>query len=155
MKKSYLLLLTFMLSAFQVIAQSPTTAAPTPPTRNAANVISIYSGAYSNLAATNFNPFWGQAGFGAATEITVAGDQIRSYPGMNYQGIEFQSGINLASMDSLHLDIWTPNCTSFDIYLVAGSGAGERLVNKTLTLSGWNSVNIKLSEYSITGITNG
>ena len=148
-------MLILLLATFQVIAQSPTTPAATPPTRNSANVISIYSGAYTNLTGTDFNPNWGQAGFGAATEITVSGDQIRSYPGMNYQGIQFASPINLASMDSLHLDIWTPNCTSFDIYLVAGSGAGEKLVNKTLTLSGWNSVNIKLSEYSSQGLPMG
>ena len=38
----------------------PTTNAPTP-SQLAANVISVYSNAYTNIA-TNYNPGWGQSG---------------------------------------------------------------------------------------------
>jgi hypothetical protein len=38
----------------------PAEAAPTPPARNAADVISLYGDAYENLAGTDY-PDWGQA----------------------------------------------------------------------------------------------
>lgn len=148
MKKNYILAFLFALLVIKASAQ-PTTPASTPPVRNSANVISIYSGAYTNVGGTDFNPFWGQSGFAAATEITVSGDQIRSYPNMNYQGVQFGSSQNLSSMDSLHLDIWSSNCTSIDIYIIRpGGGSGnERFVNRTLTTNAWNSINIKLTDY--------
>lgn len=148
MKKNYILSFLFALLLIKANAQ-PATPASTPPVRNSANVISIYSGAYTNVSGTDFNPFWGQSGFAGATEITVSGDQIRSYPNMNYQGVQFGSSQNLSSMDSLHLDIWSSNCTSIDIYIIRpGGGSGnERFVNRTLTTNTWNSINIKLTDY--------
>jgi hypothetical protein len=147
MKPKHLLLsLIAFLFAITSIAQ-PGTAAPTPPARNAANVISIYSGAYTNIAGVNCNPPWGQAGFASATEITVMGDAIRAYPNMNYQGVDFSSNQNVASLDSVHFDIWSSNCTSIGITLVA-NGAGEREVVRALTLNAWNSIDINLSEYA-------
>ena len=68
MKKHYLLSPILTLILFKVIAQPP--AAPTaPPTRSAANVISIYSAAYTNRTGVDFNPNWGQIGFASASEI--------------------------------------------------------------------------------------
>ena len=153
MKKSYLLsaiLAVFMLKAFA----QPTTAPTPPPTRNASNVISIYGGAYSNLSGTNFNPNWGQTGFALASEITVGTEKIRKYPNLNYQGIEFTAS-NLSALDSLHLDIWTPDCTKLDVYLIVqGGGANsEKSITANLNLSGWNRVNIKLSDYITAGLS--
>lgn len=148
MKKNYLLLVLAAFGFLRVSAQPPTPAS-TQPVRTSSNVISIYSGAYTNVASTNFNPDWGQSGFGVATEITVLGDAIRSYPNMNYQGVNFGSSQNLSSMDSLHLDIWSPNCDSIDIYLIRpGGGSGnERFVRRGLTTNAWNAINIKLTDY--------
>lgn len=153
MKKSYILsaiLALFMLKAFAQPATAPTA----PPTRNASNVISIYGGAYSNLTGTNFNPNWGQTGFATASEITVGTEKIRKYPNLNYQGIEFTAS-NLTALDSLHLDIWTPDCTKLDVYIIVPGGGpnSERSVTATLNLSGWNSVNIKLSDYTAAGLS--
>ena len=45
-----------------VVLAGPTTDAPTPPTRLATDVISIFSDAYANINVTNFNPDWQQIG---------------------------------------------------------------------------------------------
>jgi hypothetical protein len=55
-----------------VAATEPTVAAPTPPARDAADVISIFSGAYADVAGSNFFPDWGQTTV-VTTEI-IAGD---------------------------------------------------------------------------------
>lgn len=154
MKKHYTLLLLFGLTICQAFAQ-PTTNAPTPPTRSAANVISVYSDAYTNIASVNSNPDWGQSGYATAGTITISGNSILKYQNLNYQGIEFPSQ-NVSSLDSVHFDIWTPDCSILYIYLIA-TGAGEKYVSKTLTLSPtapgtWNSFNIKLSDFSSQGL---
>ncbi|MFY7963366.1 MAG: T9SS type A sorting domain-containing protein [Chitinophagaceae bacterium] len=150
MKKIYTLSLLLFSSVSSLLAQ-PTTAAPTPPSRSAANVISIYSDAYSNIPNVNYNPFWGQSGFGTASEITVSGDNIREYLNMNYQGIDFNTNKNVSSFDSVHFDVYSTNCTSLGITLVA-NGTGEREVTKALTTNSWNSIDIALSDYTSQGL---
>ena len=152
MKKSYILVLLLAFTICKVFAQ-PTTAPTTPPARSAANVISIYGAAYTNHTGTDFNPNWGQTGYGAATEITVGAEKIRSYPNFNYQGIDFGGGINFSSLDTLHLDVWTPNCTKLNVYLIDAPADHENFVTVNLTLSGWNSIAIPLSQYSSQGCT--
>jgi hypothetical protein len=49
-------------------------------------------------------------------------------------------------MTKMHLDIWTPNCTAFDVYLINTVPATvEEKVTLTPTLSGWNSFDINMS----------
>ena len=62
------------------IAQVPTTAAPAPPTRNAWDVKSIYSGAYSNTVTADFFPNWGQG-------TTFAEVSIASNPTLRYSNL--------------------------------------------------------------------
>ncbi len=127
------------------------------PTLTAAQVISIYTdNFYSDLTGVNFNPNWGQSGFATATTFTLNGNNMRHYPNMNYQGIDIKNGAvnppqNVSSMETLHLDIWTTNCTSLDIFLVTEAN-GERKINTPLNLNTWNRIQIPLSSYAALGI---
>ena len=85
MRKNYILTLLLALTIIKASAQ-PTVAAPTPPTRPASNVISTFSGAYTDLAGTDWYPNWGQATQYA--QITVAGDAVKKYSNLNYQGVQ-------------------------------------------------------------------
>ncbi|MFY7963489.1 MAG: hypothetical protein ACOVO1_01220, partial [Chitinophagaceae bacterium] len=141
--------------AAKSFAQPATNPAPLP-TLTASQVRSIYTdNFYADLANVNFNPNWGQSGFGGATTFTLSGNNMRYYPNMNYQGIDIKNGVNAAqnvsSLDTLHLDVWSSNCTSLDIYLVT-ENHGERLINRTLTLNTWNRLKIPLSAYAALGI---
>ncbi|NNE15491.1 MAG: hypothetical protein HKN51_10980, partial [Saprospiraceae bacterium] len=60
------LLLFLFVSTFG-FSQAPNIDAPTPPVRNAVDVISIFSGAYNNITGANYNPDWQQSGFGSAS----------------------------------------------------------------------------------------
>lgn len=146
MKKLLLLSVVMVCMIARVVAQ-PVVAAPTPPARNAANVISIFSGAYTNITGTNFNPDWGQSGLNSVSEITIGTDVIKKYGNMNYQGWEFAPAIGAASMTNLHLDIWTSDCTALDVFLI-DFVAPEQKVTVTTTLSGWTSIDIPLSSYT-------
>ncbi len=149
--KKITLLLALMITSLGY--SQPTTNAPVP-TKLSANVISVYGDAYTNLSGTDLNPNWGQSGFNSVnttfnpTGVTTNPNYAYFMDNMNYQGMQF-TGQNLVSagMEKLHIDIWTPNCSSFEVYLIA-SGAGEKQVTLTPTLSGWNSYDIALSEYT-------
>jgi hypothetical protein len=146
-----------MFFAITSFAQ-PTTNPASLPTLSASQVISIYTdNFYSDLSNVNFNPGWGQSGFGTATTFTLSGNNMRHYPNMNYQGIDIKNGganppQNVSSLDTLHLDVYTTNCTSLDVFLV-NDAAVEKFVNRTLTLNAWNRLKIPLSAYASQGMS--
>src|SRR5690606_30102163 len=122
----------------------PTVAAPTP-TRLAANVISIFSDAYTNVAGSDFNPNWGQAT--VTTQTLIAGNNTLSYAGLNYQGLQFGSNLNVSTMGFLHLDYYTVNSTNLRVFLIS-PGPVETPYTLPTPTTGWNSVDIPLSAFS-------
>lgn len=151
MKKILFSVLSFCCIAVTSFAQ-PATNPASLPALTPSQVTSIYTdNFYADLSGVNFNPNWGQSGFGTATTFTLSGNNMRHYPNMNYQGIAIGSNRNVSSLDTLHLDVWSSNCTSLDIFLVTESH-GERLINRTLSLNTWNRLKIPLSAYAALGI---
>jgi hypothetical protein len=150
MKKNYFLTIVAILVTFFANAQ-PATPAPTPPARNASDVLSIYSGAYASLTGVNFNPDWGQSGFATATTFTLSGDEMRFYPNMNYQGVDFGTSINASNMTHVHFDIWTPTsggtATNFEFFLISPSPTQEQSFAVTPTAGSWTSVDIPLTNF--------
>ncbi len=131
----------------------PSTAAPTPPTRNLSDYKSLFSDAYLNLAGTDWNPAWGQSTI--ATEILITGNATKKYDNLNYQGAQLASAIDVSAMQKLHVDIWTPNCTAFDLYLINTTPTTvEQKVTLTPTLSGWNSYDIPLTQFTGVALNN-
>ena len=73
-------------------------------------LIIIYSNLYNNISGANYNPDWQQSGFTTANPLfapVIASNVVLAYPNFSYQGIEFNSVLNITTMDFLHLDIWT------------------------------------------------
>jgi hypothetical protein len=128
---------------------APTTAAPAP-TYSAADVISVFSDAYTNLAGTDFNPAWGQAT--VYSKILIAGTNTLKYAGLNYQGIQLASNQNVSSMGYLHVDFWSSNSVSLKIFLIS-PGPAEKAYNLNVPTSGWSSADIPLSYFSGVDLT--
>lgn len=144
MKKVTLLIALF---AITVGFAQPTNNAPNP-TQNAADVISIYGGSFTNVA-TNYDPNWGQSGVGLVNPNfdPGTGNLVLAYPNFNYQGTELITQ-NASSMEYLHVDIWTANATNVKVSPINnGTGAGEFLVNIPLVTNGWSSVNLPKSAF--------
>ena len=136
----------------------PTTAAPTP-TALAANVISMFSNAYTNVGVDTWRTSWSAA---TLTDVQVAGNDTKKYTDLNYVGIETvgPNMINASSMTKFHVAAWTPNMTTFRVKLVdfgadAAYGGGddtEHEITLTPTQNGWVSLNIPLTDF--TNLTN-
>ena len=136
----------------------PATAAPVP-TVPADRVLSLFSDSYTNVGAINWVPNWGQST--QVADVSIVGNNTKRYQTLNYQGVQLASPIDVSDMTTLHLDIWTPNCTTFEVSLInqegiAGSGIlhVEQAVSINPTTSGWNSIDIPLSQYSPVALSN-
>ena len=139
-----------------IIPSVPTTAAPTP-TVLAANVLSVFSDGYTNVAGTDLNPSWGQTT--VASQVLVAGNNTLKYSGLNYQGIVFGSAQNVATKTFLHLDYYTSNSTSLKVYLIS-PGPVEKPYVLTVpssggsSVGGWKSIDIPLTAFSPVNLSN-
>lgn len=148
MKKNILSLLfvSGMLTLTGSLNAQPTVAAPTPPSRTAAKVISIFSDAYTNVAGTDFNPFWNQST--VVSTIKIGDDNVLKYANLNYQGTQLSGQVNALTMNKLHVDVWTSDATLFQITPIS-PGPKEKLVSATpLVLNQWNSFDIDLSSFT-------
>jgi hypothetical protein len=136
----------------QITSASPISAAPTP-TLPQANVISLFSNVYTNVPVDTWRTSWSAA---TLADILIAGNATKKYSALNFVGIETVANqINVSNMTHFHVDYWTPNMTAFRIKLVDfganGSFAGGDDVEHELsfvpTQSGWNSLDIPLSDF--------
>jgi hypothetical protein len=136
---------------FEVTAiLAPLTAAPAPPTRDAKDVISIFSDKYTNITGVDFNPNWGQQTLYTAFQLN--GNAMLQYSNLNYQGIDFSGNVqDASSMEMLHIDVWTADATSIDIFPISSSSA-EFFVKKELVKDQWNRIEIPLTEFTSQGL---
>jgi len=137
-----------------LVVTTPTlsTAAPIPPLRNASDVISLYSNAYTAIAGVDLNPGWGQSTVNS--DVVISGNNTRKLESFNYQGIQLSGSVNVSTMNSLHIDVWTPNCTQFNVYLINTSPSlVEQKITLTPTLVGWNSYDIALTNFNLINLS--
>ena len=151
MKLRLLTLLTFFaIASVTAMAQAPTTNATDPEARDAENVISIFSGAYTDVEGSDFNPNWGQTGLGTANTAydPGTGNLVLAYPNFNYQGVQFGSTQNIAGMEYLHVDIWVDGTFNPNVYVISSGAEIAHPITNTASAT-WLSVDIPVE--GITG----
>ncbi len=129
---------------------APTTAA-TKPEQLAANVYSFFSDAYTT-SATNLalNPYWGQPSYETyyQTEV-VTGDFVAVYPGMTYQGIQFDA-MNALAYDYIHIDLWMADDATIQLYPITGDA--EQYIELAVVGGQWNPFDVAVSDYTALGM---
>ncbi len=120
-------------------------AAPTAPTHDAANVISVYSDTYVSIT-TDHNPNWGQATSVNTTYDAGDSNNLMLYSNFNYQGTILPE-TDLSSMEYLHIDIWVASNETRTVK-VSLIGGGETFQIVNTTPGSWNSVDIPLTSFS-------
>lgn len=131
----------------------PTSAAI--PQHAATDVISIFSDAYT--PATSFAiGNWGQTT--VTTKIKLAeGDEAYLMEKFNYLGWELNNNVvafDASNMNYLHIDIYTPNATSFKITPIWDNGNESQQDCTPLTTNKWNSFDIPLNNFTDINLTN-
>ncbi|MCF7825130.1 MAG: T9SS type A sorting domain-containing protein [Candidatus Marinimicrobia bacterium] len=121
----------------------PVVAAPAPD-ENEADVISIFSDTYTDIAGVDINPAWSQTT--VFSQVSIEGNNTLLYAALNYQGITFPN-LDVSAMNYVHLDFWTANSTALNFYLIS-PGPAERASALPITLGSWVSVDIPLTDFS-------
>jgi hypothetical protein len=136
-----------------IVAPVPTVAAPTP-TRNAADVISMFSNAYTNVAVDTWRTDWSSA---VLEDIQIQGNDTKKYSNLDFVGVEtVAKQIDITGMSHIHVDMWTPNMTTFRVKLVdfgpdgaydGGDDKDHEVVFENVVGSRWNSLDIPLTQF--------
>ncbi|NQV41871.1 MAG: lamin tail domain-containing protein [Candidatus Marinimicrobia bacterium] len=135
------------------LPEAPVVAAPVP-TLPAEDVMSVYSGAYTDLAETNFNPDWGQSTV-VTIDADVAGDATLLYETLNYQGTNLggADGVDqdFSEYAFLHVDFWTSNASALTLFLISRT-TGEQPFALPIVAGEWVSIDIPLDHYADLGL---
>lgn len=133
----------------------PMTAAPDP-TIDEANVLSMFSNVYTDVAVDTWQTPWSE---GTLTDIQIQGNDTKKYSNLNFVGVE-TTGANLVDateMQFFHFDIWTPNMTTFRVKLVdfgadenfaGGDDTEHEIIYENVALNEWISYQIPLTDFT-------
>lgn len=139
---------------------APPESPATPPSLPAQDVISLLSDVYNSIPVDSWNPYWG----GSTTQVedfAIDGDNMKAYSSLNWVGIIFTSNtVDATEMTYLHLDVFAPQGTNFNVKLVAFDGDnGNFLEEKELSFDEdtvpafaageWSSLEIPLEDFQI------
>jgi hypothetical protein len=116
----------------------PSVAAPTPPNRPAADVISLFSDAYTDVVVDSFDA--GYCGLPSVADVLIASNPTKQYLGRNCQGIEFIiNDIDATGFTKLHLDFYTDATDVlgkvFNLKLVDFNGGTSEFNPRTIELN--------------------
>ena len=134
--------------------EGPTMAAPTPPARATADVISLFSNAYTNVAVNTWSAPWDSASF---EDVVVAGNDVKKITFVDFLGVDFTSAaFNASGFTHYHIDYWTDNASLAGKVLNTkwsnhAAGAGETsafLYTGLVSTSGsWVSVDVPITSF--------
>jgi len=129
--------------------QTPLTAAPTPPARNTADVVSIYSNAYSNVTLSELPTSWSQ--LTTYTPIQIQGNDTWKVTGCQFLAMvtNYTTGVDISAMETMHIDYWTPDPHGISVKVVNTLDGGEAIASLGATVSGsWQSIDISMSAFA-------
>ena len=129
------------------LPSSPIMAAPTP-IHVEANVKSVFSDKYTDPAAADYYPNWGQST--TYEMVSINGDAAIKYANANYQGIVTGEDIDATQYDYVNIDVWSGDYTSIPFFLISKSG--EKSVTLDVLPNQWNSFEIPLSDFTSQGL---
>gem|GEM_PF-230845 len=136
----------------------PDVAAPTPPSRDAANVISLFSNEYDNITVDEWSASWDTADI---EDVVIEGNDTKRIDFSGFLGVDFTSNpVDASEMTHFHIDFWTSETDLVGKVFNSkwsnhADGDGEtNAYDFTYELTGdetgqWVSIDIPLSEANI------
>ncbi len=133
-----------------VVVTEPTEAAPTPPARETADVVSLFSDAYTDVTLTELPTDWSDVTTFEAT--TVASDNVWKLSGLEFLGMvtNYDTGIDVSSMEKLHIDYWVPTGVENELLvkIVNTIDGGEDVESLGTTVAGsWQSIDLDMTGF--------
>jgi endoglucanase len=138
----------------------PTTAAPTPPARPAADVISLFSNAYTNIDVAEWSTSWDMADI---EDVQIEGDDTKKITFDAFLGIQLTTEIDLSTFTHFHMDFWVADeLTAGEVLnpklsnhgnLPGSDGETNAVIytNPVTNSQQWVSLDVALDDFSIAG----
>jgi len=132
----------------------PTVNSPTPPVRVAADVVSIYSDAYTSISPINLDTGWCGPNAIQATTAGGASNNVLAYKSNNCQGITFPTATqNVAGFTNVHVDFFIASGTNligkvFNLKIIPNTGGGPAEVEIPIDINGLSPVPVPGTWYS-------
>jgi hypothetical protein len=128
---------------------APLTKASAPSTRDAADVVSIFSDAYTNVTLDELPTGWSATNFEATT---IDSDNVWKLTSLDFLGMvtNYAAGIDVSSMEKLHIDYWVPSGTTNELFvkIVNTVDGGEDIESLGTTVGGsWQSIDLDMTGF--------
>jgi len=138
----------------------PTSVSPTQPARAAADVISLFSEEYTDIAVSEWSTSWDNSDI---ADVQILGDDMKKVNFGTFLGIQLGAEIDLAGFTHMHFDYWiTDALTGGEVLnpklsnhagLPATAGETSAIIytNPTTVSGEWVSFDIPLANFAIAG----
>lgn len=137
------------------VLTGPSIAAPTPPNRPAADVISLFSEAYANIGITEWSTSWDDS---SVDDIMVAGNAVKKINFVNFLGVQLANYENATQLTNFHMDYFIDAGVDLTGKVINpklsnhGAQAGETsallLTHLPTTSGSWQSIDVPLSTFA-------
>lgn len=146
------------VTATLVVEAFPTTAAPTPPTRPTADVISFFSDAYTNIPVAQWSADWDDSNI---ADVTIDGNTTKKVDFGNFIGVILGDYTNCSAMTHFHMDyyinagtdlvgkVFNPKLSNHAAK--AGETGALLLTNLPTEVGKWVSLDVPLSTFAPQG----
>ncbi len=128
---------------------APLEAAPNPKNRKAEDVVSIFSDTYTDVTLNELPTTWSSSGFEA---VTIDNNNVWKLTNLDFVGMVtiYDSGIDVSSMEKLHIDYWVPNDATNELLvkIVNTVDGGEDVESLGTTVGGsWQSIDLDITGF--------
>ena len=147
--------MTFTAGEAPELPDEPTVAAPNP-TFEAGQVISLFSGVYTNQPVESWQTPWST---GVLQEVTIAGNAAKKYVNLGFVGVDIgiANQVDATGMTHFNVDVWSPNFPTFGVKLVdfgadGQFGGGDDVEHQVdfadLAQNEWHTLHIPLENFT-------
>ena len=154
-------MMTTQTYTVNIVEVGPSTAAPNPPARDPADVLSVFSGGiYTDVAPSNGTEAFGGDGYDNFT-IESMDDTRRitfAAPGDGMQFLYITNGLNLTNFSHVHIDVFVEGPVTagqvFTLNFINQPGTGDSVLNTSLDIANvvgsgaWYSADIALDDFN-------
>lgn len=135
---------------------APLVAAPSPPSRDDIDVVSIFSDAYTGVTLNELPTNWSITNFNATT---IDDNNVWLLTNLDFLGMvtNYDTGIDVSAMEKLHIDYWVPagetNELLVKIVNTVDGGEAEQSLGETNSGS-WQSIDLDLADFDEGDLSN-
>jgi hypothetical protein len=135
---------------------APMVSAPSPRTRDAADVVSIFSDKYTNVTLNEVPTEWSQGGL---ETTSIEDNNVWKLTNLDFIGMvtNYDNGVDVSSMEKMHIDYWVPEGITNELLvkIVNTVDGGEAVASLGTTVGGsWQSIEVDMTAFDGGNLSN-